>query len=557
VTAPAVARWLDANKGSLTAPLFFLSLVLAGLGSRYGVTALWAGAALAMAGAGVAGAVEKAGWTWLAVCMTAYAALAVSSTLLLSPAYSPAGLYHPLLLASGFLVARRFDERALRAAVKGMLLFALILALWGAAEIGSGAAGRAHALFETPATYAAVLNLCLLPVLATILVTGCRTPLAIVGVVLAIGVLAADSRGGMLALAAGTAVAIVLSMRVRMLRPRALAIVLTLVAAGWIAALALRSLPSTPAANVPGTEARAESSLARMELYALSLKAWRKQPVAGTGYLTFRYTLEQGRAEVPSYGVASETWFVHNDYLQTLQELGFAGLLAVVGLAALPPLLAYRRIPAVPAPQRPVAIGCASALAAMAVHALVDFPFYVPVCLLLYGALLGALDRQLIVTPRALQPARRSPLGPRALRTGALAIAALILLRPVAAEAAAEWGLRKFSDGDGQRAAFWLGAAQRIDPRDWRYHWYAGQFWDAQTAQSGKRAAAQLAANAYAAGFEANPLEINNLLGMISVHKRYRDLLQAPADSATLKKWSARAAVLAPLHPQVARLLSK
>jgi len=510
-----------------------------------------------MAGAGVAGGSERKGWTWLSGSIAVYGVLTVSSTLLLSPAYSPAGLYHPLLLASGFLVTRRFDERALRGAVTGMLLFAVILALWGAAEVAMGASGRAHTLFETPATYAAVLNLCLLPVLATILATGYRAPLAIVAVVLTIGVLVADSRGGVLGLVAGIGLAMVLSMRARMLRPRNLAIALALVAAAWTAAFALRSLPSTPTLSVPGTQERAESSLARLELYALSLKAWREQPVTGTGYLTYRYTLEQGRAEVPSYGVANETWFVHNDYLQTLQELGIAGLLALIGLAALPPLLAYRRLAGLPSSQRPAAIGCASALAAMSVHALVDFPFYVPVCLLLYGVFLGALDRQLIGTPRAPLPARSSPLGLRAVRAGVLAIAAVILLRPLAAEAAAEWGLRKFSGGDGQRAAFWLGAAQRIDARDWRYHWYAGQFWDAQTAQSGKRAAAQLAANAFAAGFQANPLEINNLLGMISVHKRYRDLLQAPADSGTLKAWTARAAVLAPLHPQVIRLRSQ
>ena len=310
-------------------------------------------------------------------------------------------------------------------------------------------------------------------------------------------------------------------------------------------------------AGVPGAEARAESSVARLELYALSLNAWREQPATGTGYLTFRYTLEQGRAEVPSYGAAGETWFVHNDYLQTLQELGCAGLLARAGFTVLPPLLAYRRLPGLPAPQRPAAVACSSALTAMSVHALVDFPFYVPVCLLLYGALLGAFDRGLLGTLPAKPRAWRWPRGYRAVRAGAMAIAAVVLLRPVAAEAAAEWGLRKFADGDGRRAAFWLGAAQRIDSRDWRYHWYAGQFWDAQTAQSGKREAAQFAANAYAAGFEVNPLQVNNLLGMISVHQRHRELLPAPADTDTLKAWRARAAVLAPLHPQVMRLLSQ
>lgn len=557
MTALAVARWLTERKGSLTAPLFFLSLVSAGLGSRYGVSALWAGAALALAGAGISGASARPAWTWPSACIAAYAALVVSSTLLPWQVYSPAGLYHPLLLAGGFLVLRGFDERAERAAALGILAFAAILAVWGAAEIGLRIQGRAQTLFETPATYAATLNLCLVPLLTLLLAAGYRTPLAIAAVVLSAGVFVADSRGGLIGMSAGIALAMLLSARARMLRPRALVIALALIAAGWTAGLALRSLPPSPAASGPGTDARLESSLSRLELYALSLKAWRAQPVTGTGYLTFRYTLEQGRAEVPSYGAVNETWFVHNDYLQTLQELGPAGLLALLGLTVLPPVLAYRRLPALATERRLPVIACASGLATMSVHALVDFPFYVPACLLAYGALLGALDHRLSDMRPAPARTRHPSPGFRAMRAGALALGAIVLLRPVAAEAAAEWGLYKWSDGDGRRAAFWLGVAQRIDSKDWRYHWYAGQFWDAQTAQTGKPAAAQLAADAYASGFDANPLEVSNLLGTISVHKRYRDLLRAPADQATLRAWTAQAAALAPLHPQVARLVSQ
>jgi len=277
----------------------------------------------------------------------------------------------------------------------------------------------------------------------------------------------------------------------------------------------------------------------------------------GTGYLTYRYTLEKEREQVPSYGASGETWFVHNDYLQILQELGPIGLLAFLGITLYPLLLAYRRIPELAPEARPAAVAIAGAMAAMSVHALVDFPFYVPVCLLLYGALLGALDRRLSAGVQSSTLARRSSPLFRIARTGILTLAAIVLLRPVAAEAAAEWGLRKAATGEGQIAAFWLGAARRLESRDWRYHWYAGQFWDAQAAESGKPEAAQLAADAYAAGFAANPLEVKSLLGRISVHRRHRQLLREAADPSTLQQWLAQAKALAPLNPAVQRELAR
>jgi hypothetical protein len=187
----------------------------------------------------------------------------------------------------------------------------------------------------------------------------------------------------------------------------------------------------------------------------------------------------------------------------------------------------------------------------MAVHALVDFPFYVPLCLLLYGALLGALDRRLCPAAPRSQVAGGSGPSLRAVRAGVATIASLVLLRPVVAEAASAWGSQAWAAGQGQVAAFWLGIAQRVDARDWRYHWQAGQFWDAQAVESGKREAAQLAVDAYQAGLTANPLEVKNLLGLIAAHRRHRELLASAADEKTLRAWAARALVLAPLHPGV------
>ncbi len=550
---------MTARKGSLAAPLFFLSLAAVCAGSRLGFVAPWAAAASLLGLAGWAGATgEVIPRSRLSAAVFCYALLVALNTLLVSPAYTPAGLYHPLLLCTAFLVARRFPDRTELGAAIAALTMGAILAAWGLAQIGPLGVARAHAIFETPATYAAVVNLLLVPLLA-LAMTGRRAAWVLaLGGLLAAAIFAAGSRGGLLALAAGLGTAAILALRAGMMQRRGLVLALALLAAGWILAAGLRALPwgdlaESGVETPPTAEAQSASSQSRLELYDLSRTAWLERPLTGTGYLTFRYVLEQGRAKVPSYGELLETWFVHNDYLQTLQELGPLGLAALLALVGLPAWLGHRRIPLLPMERRDAPLAAAAALAAMGFHALVDFPFYIPVCLVLYGALLGSLDRKLGEgEPRAAQPLHAA-MWFRAARAGFLLLAGVILLRPVVAEAAAEWGLSRSERGHSQSAAFWLEAARRLEPVDWRYHWYAGQFWDGQASVSGRREAARLAAQAYAAGFEANRLDVRNLLGKISVQRRHGKLLDAPADARTQARWVAEAEALAPFNDAVRR----
>lgn len=556
-TAPVVGFSAD-KKGSYAAPLFFLSLAFACAGSRLGNVTPWALAAAALLGAGWTGVRASHATSWLSLAGFAFPLLVVLNTLFLSPAYTPAGLYHPLLIALAFAAFRRFDDLTERRAAIAALVLGATLAAWGLAQVGPLGEARAHAVFETPATFVAATNLLLVPVLA-LLLTGQRgaSKLA-VGVLLAAALFAAGSRGGLLGLAAGLAAAAALALRAGLLQRRSLLPVLGVLAAGWILAAGLRALPwgdlvESKVEAPPTAEARAASSRSRLELYDLSWNAWLERPLTGTGYLTFRYVLEQGRAKVPSYSESLETWFVHNDYLQALQELGPLGLVALLALVGLPAWLGYRRIPGLPAERRAAALAAVSAMVAMAFHALVDFPFYIPVCLVLYGALLGSLDHRLGEAHASAAAPLKEATWFRAARTGLVVLAGIILLRPVVAEAAAEWGLSRSAAGHSQSAAFWLGAARRIEPADWRYHWYAGQFWDGQAVTSGRREAARFAAQAYAAGFEANRLEVRNLLGKISVHRRHGKLLEVPADALTRATWVAQAEALAPFNEAVRR----
>lgn len=545
-------------KGALAAPLLFGALALACAGSRLGYVTPWALCAVALAVAGRVGVAGNLALTWMSLPVYSYASLVALNALLLSPAYTPAGLYHPLLLALAFAAFRRFDDLTERRSAFAGLALGAILAAWGLAQVGPLGVARAHGLFETPATYAAVINLLLVPLLALVMTGRRAASLLAMGGLLAAAMFAAGSRGGLFALAAGLGAAAILALRAGMMQRRGLALVLALLAAGWILAAGLRALPwgglVGPGVQAPPTaEEQAASSQSRLELYDLSWRAWLERPLAGTGYLTFRYALEQGRAKVPSYGESNETEFVHNDYLQTLQELGPLGLAALLALVGLPAWLGYRRIPALPVDRRAAALAAASALAAMGSHALVDFPFYIPVCLVLYGALLGSLDRRLGEGHASAARPLHAAIWFRAARTGFVVLAGVILLRPVVAEAAAEWGLSRSAAGLSQGAAFWLEAARRLEPADWRYHWYAGQFWDGQASVSGRREAARLAAQAYAAGFEANRLEVRNLLGKISVHRRHGKLLDTPADSRTQAAWVAQAEALAPFNDAVRR----
>jgi len=492
------------------------------------------------------------GLSWLGLAVVGYAVAVMLSALVASPAYTPAGLYHPLMLLLAYVVLRSCSDETESAIAYAACGLALVLAVWGLVQIGPLKLARAQAFFETPATYSVVIILLLVPLLAGVVAGRRHVVLLGAAAVLSAAAFAAQSRGALLALAAGMGSVAILGLRAKLMSWRGMALVILLLAAGWIAAALLRASPATDVPEV-SDEARTESSISRLELYALAWNAGHEHPIAGTGYLTFHYVLEQGRAQVPSYGESNETWFVHNDYLQTLLELGPIGLIAFLGLTALPPVLAYRRVPGLAEGQRLPVIAATSALAAMSVHALVDFPFYIPVCLMLYGGLLGALDRRLYAPAISHSPAWRSRPWYRATRAAFLTMAAVILLRPVAAEAAASWGLRRSAAGDAQATAFWIGAAQRLDPWDWRYHWYAGQLWERQAMRSGKRDAARRAAEAYAAGFAANPVEVRNLLGKISVHSRLRALLDSPADRGTVQAWQARAEELAPLNRDVRR----
>lgn len=452
--------------------------------------------------------------------------------------YTPAATYQAIFLVLGYLLGRRGAFRA--ALPAAAVFFGLSLAAWAFWQRIESP--RANAFFETPATLAAVLNLVLVPTLVVTLARDRnRAAVGAVAILLS-ALLLSTSRGGWVAFGVASVFAVVMLLRARVYPQRlGVGTVAIAVAAGigTVALFAIRSGPASFELSNLG------SVTARLGLYELALHAMTPQTLlVGQGYLSFYYVLEAGKAAVADYA-SGMTYFVHNDYLQTLLEIGLPGLILLLGIVTAPLVAAWRALPRLSASDRVPVIALSAALASMAVHALVDYPFYVPVCVLMYAGVLGMLDGRLA----AAGAAPVLPLPGRGWRVAGAALVAFAVwfaALPVAAEVAAATANRAWRVGEGQRAAHWFDLARRIEPQDWRYHWYVGQFWLAQAMQSRRPEAAELADKAFSDGVRANPREVRNLTGRIETQLLFGQSLASGLDRRDLIAMAEHALELAP-----------
>lgn len=539
------------QKGALAAPFLFAGAAFAAAGSLVASPSLWLGALVAVLAAALCQPQRRTpGVTPLAVAVAAYATWTVPNDLFNS-AYNAAGVFHPMFLVAGFVLARGCDEAERDRLFVALAGGALLLVLWGLWQAASGD-GRAHAHFETPNTLATVVNLFLAPLAVAIALGAKRRMVLAAACLLAAGLAATLSRGGFVALAAGLGVAWLFS-RSSFTFSASARVLGVLGAGGVLGALAVRwpewaARSSAPGAQLTDLATTLNATLgSRGELYRLAGSIAGERPWTGIGYLGFHDLLEARRMQVPSYGAENITYFAHDDYLQTLVELGVPGVLLLLAIVALPFVLARTR--SADSRSSQVVLCTLAALATMAVHAVGDFPFYVPLCLLLFGLGLGVVDR---LTSGASVKRHWSSPWARFAAIVATAGLAFLLVLPPAAEAAAAYGNRNWRTGEGVPAAFGFELARRLQPRDWRYHWFAGQFWLAQ-ARQGNRAAAQLADRAFAAATQANPAEPRPILGRLAIQLGFSPLLEQPQSATTLRGWAEHALELAPLNPAVRR----
>lgn len=184
----------------------------------------------------------------------------------------------------------------------------------------------------------------------------------------------------------------------------------------------------------------APSVMARLSIYADSLRWWRNAPLFGTGLGGFE-TIYPAYQDLTLIGTAAHA---HSDWLEFLLEtgvFGFIGALCAFGLAM---ILAARSWHAARSGEMRALIGGGlAAAAAFAGHALFEFSFQIPANALLFFAVLGfLLSAPSWADKSGARPPEREPSPGAALLAAAycLALMRVAVLPAAAAVRAAEPG---------------------------------------------------------------------------------------------------------------------
>lgn len=491
----------------------------------------------------------------LGLAMAAYCAWLLAVTVFATPSYSADALYRPLILFGGFAVAASCGRAQLETLFRtGVLLLAVLVAIgllqfyFGLLRLSINPQ-RAAATFITPNSFAAAINLFLLPLLALAAAGRGGKAAFLAALWLYAGLLATESRGGWAALAAGAGF-IAACFGIRGLRAawkpilRLLAAMVAVTVAFVAASLKAPSPGGAPGASFGETVISRGTSL-RSDIYEVALGLIAERPVAGYGADMFRFLYEMHKPASMDNG--HPFLFVHNDYLQIWLEFGIVGLLLLgaVVAAALASLLRARR--AIEADPLPLASG--AALAGVLAHALVDFPLYLPFTVLLFGFWLGGLAAHAGggSLPMALVQAGRrvQPFFPP-LVCSVLAVAAFAwTAQPMLAEAAGDRAVSALLSGRADSALYWQSVARRLEPRNGAHYWIEGVIWRDQAVESGDRATMAKADMLFARGMDADPYQIANYLERARTRRKHAEFFGGRAAQEVLD-WTAEALRLRP-----------
>jgi O-antigen ligase len=495
--------------------------------------------------------------SWISALLAGFCGLLFINALYINPAYHAEGIYFPATLLIAFVVASCCPAWLAQSGFKIFCVFIALIAVWALLQWLTGwgfldeKSPRSEGLFATPNTLATALNLGLTPVLAYYLLGYGGRGVYGFTLLLFAALLAAQSRGGYIGLLTGLLCLWALvgkeSVVIQRWCYREVAVGF-LAVLGFFKLYAGLGLASWSTDRVVATLTHGDSSY-RWEIYQIAWQGLAEHLWLGIGYFNFGYYFQAHK--VPPF-LDGSTLFVHNDYLQFALETGLVGLalfLSLIG-AIYGQLFQFRR--QAMAEQRLPLILSATAITSMLAHALVDYPFYIPVVVAVFGAYLGIINRciidmggahwQLPVMSKQLILGLRPGFIGNALVIGLMAWLGL----PAFAAVSADYGLEQLQQGDAQGGLYWHSVARVLQPREANYYWREGVIWRDQGITRQKPDLLEKSIAVFNKGIEVNAFEVNNLLEKIALHRQYGTMLKQPASHQEIMIWIKRAISLQP-----------
>lgn len=476
-----------------------------------------------------------------------------------------------VLLVTVFMYYRRPAELYFYTA----LIFVL-LAVWGVAQHVSGVGylvqygDRANALFNTPNTFAAGLNLILLPVVVAYAMGQGRTRWLLFVFLLLLALLATESRGGWIAFGGALALFFILqrvygfSVSGKRVIHLGLVALFSLVLyqanqAGVFAAVFDRQKAGDTVIDYTGSgvverfsgHALASSGGHRLAIYEQTLDSIWQQPLSGYGVLAFDdYFPGIKPATYPGW-----VDFVHNDYLQIAWEMGLPvlGLLLLLIAALLYQTHGLLSLDSLDKPHYVVA--AIVAVSAFLAHALVDFLWYIPALLMIAGCYMGYLNQR--YSEEAVPASRdNGSAAGRFMSTAARLVVIVIvvglLLRVALSQVFYLGAAEQQEAGDLKNARELYELAISLDQSPEYYHGLA-QLMFKQALTKNNAEYLQRARDVYRRAIESNPLDVLSYYRLAQINHHFRQYLDSPADYETINSWLDR---VLELRPEDANALS-
>lgn len=503
----------------------------------------------------ISGFLEGFKLTALAIALFAFGAAVLGSILLVAYDLSEEGLYYIFILMCSFVVFSCISRERQVLSYKIALGCFIILALWGLVQYFTGLGyllpnwPRAKALFVTPNTFAAALNLVIFPAIAAYVFRYGRSVLYVIIMLLFSALLVTQSRGGYLSFIFSFIVIFIFSIykkpdfwKVQLFRMAAGLVLVFVLFSGYEALKANRGTEGVQRLH-PGVATLArlkEGSSGRVMFYEAALKHIRENPVTGYGFMNFRHYYH--RDQHPwNYRLTSFAGFVHNDYLQIWSETGLPGILALLAFIYIFYRTMYLAVRRTDDPFELIIItGMTSAVSGYFFHALVDFVLYPPALLFVFGAYLGVVNGFSggIKLPGRFNLKRKVfTFQPAIMRTIIGTGLLLILVQPVVAQLAGDIGTGYANKGELPEAQKYYNLARRFAPYEPDYYFLEGRIWFNAAIAGNNSDAANYADSIFKQGAELAPFELDNRLMRVFLHRDHPDLLTAPASPDTISRW--------------------
>lgn len=492
--------------------------------------------------------------TPLFTAMCIYTLVILTNIYFINPVFHVEGLYFISFLFLSYLLGRHIKYEQSILLIKFVICIFSILAIWGVIQYLTQTAyivnafNRANTVYHTPNSFAAAINLILLPIVIVRLYEPKKIYLDKYILLLLLGLLVTQSRGGWIAFSGGLFLGLLILVKIRQLPFNKPNLKLFLKAFFLIVAFVYfnqfysdRSLISRASISSPESDdmIMAFSSVNhRLHFYKIALDNFLEKPILGNGYFNYKYFLD--RDNTPEFAKLGSTNFVHNDYLQHLFETGVIGLASLLLVIACFYYQSWLCIKNKFSEYKSTFIAITAGVSAFFIHAVGDFVFYLPGLSVFLGLTLGIFDRYCY----PLVPLKNISLFfyirknyKTILKTFVASIIIIYLGLPILANKTNELAKNYQSENNFTEALNHYQITSKLAPYEAGYIRDEAQLWLKGLKNKPSQEVAEITDSLLLKGIEINPYEQNNLLTRSTFHRDYAPLLKNAVSIDTIIKW--------------------